>query len=260
MSAEPRKISNEIVDEGIGSLGGCFVDGNPEQRSRERKLRRRSLAISIVLQASVVAAVILIPLFAKTERISASIATPLPPYRPYHAPSHPNSNPVRPHNAIAICLYCAPARIPVRIDNSGPQNIEDSNPFEQSETTSSLSCPGCIPMASENHQPRRPDIETIQKKPKTVLVAHIDPALLTHRVDPIYPTLPRQIRRQGRIELSALIATDGTIQSLHVVSGDPMFYESALAAVRQWIYKPTYLNGQPVQIETNITVIYTLAH
>ena len=60
------------------------------------------------------------------------------------------------------------------------------------------------------------------------------------------------------MELRAIIATDGTIQSLQVVSGDALFLQSALDAVRQWRYHPTILNGQPVEIETYITVIYTL--
>jgi protein TonB len=86
----------------------------------------------------------------------------------------------------------------------------------------------------------------------------IDPAMLIHRVEPVYPTLARQLGRAGRVELRAIIATDGTIQSLQVVSGDPLFYQSALEAVRQWRYRPTVLNGIAVEIDTFITVIYNM--
>jgi protein TonB len=86
----------------------------------------------------------------------------------------------------------------------------------------------------------------------------LDPAMLIHRVEPIYPPLARQIHREGRVELRAIIGTDGTIQSLQIVSGDPIFLRSALEAVQQWQYKPTILNGQPVEIETYVTVIYTM--
>jgi protein TonB len=82
--------------------------------------------------------------------------------------------------------------------------------------------------------------------------------MLLHRVDPIYPPLPKQMRREGQVELRAVIATDGSIQSLQVVSGDPLFLRSATDAVSQWRYRATVLNGQPVEIETYITVIYTL--
>ena len=82
--------------------------------------------------------------------------------------------------------------------------------------------------------------------------------MLTTRVEPMYPFLPKQMGRSGKVELRAIIATDGTIQSLQVVSGDPLFYQSALDAVRRWRYRPTYLNGQPVEVDTFITVLYTL--
>ena len=77
-------------------------------------------------------------------------------------------------------------------------------------------------------------------------------------MEPVFPPLARQIRRGGKVELHALIRTDGSIESLEVVSGDPLFIASALAAVQQWRYRPTYLNGQPVEVETFIVVIYTL--
>jgi protein TonB len=82
--------------------------------------------------------------------------------------------------------------------------------------------------------------------------------MLIHRVEPVYPTLPRQLGRSGRVELRAVIATDGAIQSLQVVSGDPLFYQSAMDAVRQWRYRPTVLNGEPVEIDTFISVIYNI--
>jgi protein TonB len=91
-----------------------------------------------------------------------------------------------------------------------------------------------------------------------VHVTHIDPALLVHRVDPIFPTLPRQTGREGRVELHALIGIDGAVRSLQVLEGDPMFFQSALDAVSQWRYKPTFLNGHPVEVDTHITVIYKL--
>jgi protein TonB len=91
-----------------------------------------------------------------------------------------------------------------------------------------------------------------------VVQTQISAAMLIHRAEPVYPTLARQIGRAGRVELRAVIATDGSIQSLQVVSGDPLFYQSALDAVRQWRYRPTVLNGEPVEIDTFISVIYNI--
>ncbi len=84
--------------------------------------------------------------------------------------------------------------------------------------------------------------------------------MLIQRVEPVYPPLAIQIHREGRVELRAVIATDGTIQSLQVVSGDPFFIQSALSAVRQWRYRATILDGQSVEIDTYITVTYTMQH
>ena len=84
--------------------------------------------------------------------------------------------------------------------------------------------------------------------------------MLTRRIEPVYPTLAIQTRREGRVELHAIIGMDGTIQALQVISGDVLFYESAKTAVSQWRYKPTFLNERPVEVDTTITVIYTLAH
>lgn len=91
-------------------------------------------------------------------------------------------------------------------------------------------------------------------------MTRIDPALLIYRVEPVYPPLPKQMHKEGRVELRAIVATDGSIQSLEIVAGDPLFYQSARDAVSQWRYRPTILNGQPVQIDTHITVIYTMPH
>jgi protein TonB len=89
---------------------------------------------------------------------------------------------------------------------------------------------------------------------------HLDPAMLIRRVEPVYPVLAKQTRREGRVELRAIIGTDGTIQSLQIVASDPLFDLSAKEAVSQWRYRPTILNGQPVEIDTYITVIYTTQH
>src|SRR5262249_5758576 len=114
---------------------------------------------------------------------------------------------------------------------------------------------GLISAIDTRVQPKMPDPPPAQER---VVIGHIDQAMLVRRIEPVYPTIPKQLHRSGRVELHAVIAMDGTIQSLEVVSGDPMFVPSALDAVRRWRYRPTLLNGQPVEVDTFITVIYTL--
>src|ERR1700688_1886748 len=89
--------------------------------------------------------------------------------------------------------------------------------------------------------------------------AGVTKGLLIHRVEPTYPTLARSARVQGDVVLSAVIDTNGQIQNPQLVSGHPMLVPAAITAVKQWRYKPYLLNGQPVEVETTITVIFTLS-
>ena len=82
--------------------------------------------------------------------------------------------------------------------------------------------------------------------------------LLIHRVEPVYPVLAKAARVQGEVLLSAIIDGNGEIQNLQLVSGHPMLVQAAMAAVKQWRYKPYLLNGQPVEVETTINVSFVL--
>ena len=83
--------------------------------------------------------------------------------------------------------------------------------------------------------------------------------LLLRRIQPNYPPLARQARIQGSVLLQAEISKDGSIQNLRLISGHPMLAPAAIDAVKQWKYKPYILNGEPVEVETQITVNFTLA-
>jgi periplasmic protein TonB len=83
-------------------------------------------------------------------------------------------------------------------------------------------------------------------------------ASLINRVQPNYPPLARQTRISGTVRLHAIISKDGTVQQLEVLSGHPLLVQAALDAVRQWRYRPTTLNGEPVEVDTTIDVIFSL--
>ena len=83
--------------------------------------------------------------------------------------------------------------------------------------------------------------------------------LLIHEVKPQYPSLARQARIQGVVVLLAVIAKDGKVQNLQVVSGHPMLIKAAIDAVTQWRYGPYSLNGEPVEVDTQINVNFTLS-
>ena len=94
---------------------------------------------------------------------------------------------------------------------------------------------------------------------KPLPVSHWAEGNLIFRVQPVYPALARQVRIQGSVQLRAIISKAGTIENLAVVSGHPMLVKSAIDAVRQWRYRPYLLNGDPVEVETEVTVNFLLS-
>ena len=251
MSSEERVEAEPCA----GSFRGCLVEGDAEQNARERKIKRRAIVVSIVLQSTALAVFVVAPLFAKPAELTERIVVPVPPYRNSPAPRQatlPSTGRV-----VVRCIYC-PNRIPPRVPTLERENLQGPPeiPSSIANSTSNGDPHGLINIP--DNRPQRPQIEDVPRDKKRIHEPHIDPALLIRRIEPVFPPLARQTRRSGKVELHALIGTDGSVQDLQVVSGDPLFISSALEAVRQWHYRPTYLNGQAVEVDTFITVIYTL--
>jgi periplasmic protein TonB len=245
----------------FGSLEGCFVEGNVEQRARERQIRGRALIISIAAQSAILTAIILVPLFGKPQHLAFANLTPIPPYYHRNAPERTNTStqqaPQHKHNFFNG-VVSPPHRIPDGIDES-PEPRSPEPPGIPPGLGPGALCGGCIPL-DDHRLPPAPPADVRPQTPHRLVVTHLESAMLIHRVEPVYPALARQTRREAQVELRAIIATDGTMQSLQVVAGDALFLRSAVDAVSQWRYRPTVLNGQAVEIETYITVIYTLQH
>jgi len=83
---------------------------------------------------------------------------------------------------------------------------------------------------------------------------------LVHRVEPQYPMIAKQLHIQGVVILKAVISREGRIEQAETVQGQDLLSRAALEAVRQWKYRPYYLNGEPVEVETQITVNFILEH
>lgn len=261
MPGEPREVPKTIPEENLGSLRGCLVDGDAEQRGRERRVRRRALVISVLLQSAALTLLFLIPLFGKTERIAIKDSVPMPPYgHPAHrARGNPKPGPTPPAGRGISYPTDHPAIRPASASTDG--NTVGPPDFDPPGNGSGdgPSCSWCVDSGDKNSGPRPPQTETQpQQTTRVVRITHLESGMLTHRVEPVYPPLARQIHKGGRVELRAIIGTDGRIRSLQIVAGDPLFVMSALEAVQQWHYRPTILNGQPVEIDTYITVVYTL--
>ena len=93
---------------------------------------------------------------------------------------------------------------------------------------------------------------------RPVLVSTISPGGLIYRVEPEYPPLARAARAQGQVKLELLISEEGMVQNVVFVSGSVLLKEAAITAVKQWRYRPTILNGEPVPIQGTVTVNFIL--
>jgi len=126
--------------------------------------------------------------------------------------------------------------------------------------------PGLLGDAIPRVAPPRPPDPAPAAKPVAATPAKpirvstpIQSAKLIHQVNPVYPPLARQARISGIVRLVAIIGRDGAIQNLQVISGHPMLVAVSVDAVKQWRYRPTLLNGEPVEVITQIDVNFTLS-
>jgi protein TonB len=94
---------------------------------------------------------------------------------------------------------------------------------------------------------------------KPPIVSRMMEGNLIYKVQPVYPPLARSARVQGSVVLRAVISRAGTIENLQVLSGHPLLVKAAREAVEQWRYRPYILNGEPVEVETQVTVNFLLA-
>jgi len=117
---------------------------------------------------------------------------------------------------------------------------------------------GAVPSAAPPPPP--PPQEVRPKTPQRIRVGgQVQQANLIRQPKPIYPPLAKQARIQGVVRFNAIIGKDGTIQNLQLMSGHPLLVPAAEEAVKQWLYKPTLLNGEPVEVATVIDVNFTLS-
>ncbi|MCC6391854.1 MAG: energy transducer TonB [Bryobacterales bacterium] len=120
---------------------------------------------------------------------------------------------------------------------------------------------GSVPTAAPPPPP--PPVKKVEKPatPQRIRVGgNVQSAKLIRQPKPAYPPLAKQARIQGTVRFQAIIGKDGTIQNLQLISGHPLLVPSATEAVKQWVYQPTLLNGEPVEVVTQIDVNFTLSN
>lgn len=112
------------------------------------------------------------------------------------------------------------------------------------------------PSAAQYSSSQNPDVTN---PPQRIRVGgNVAAAKLTRQVTPIYPEVAKMAHISGTVVLHCIVGKDGSVHQLESVSGPPLLLKSAMDAVRQWRYEPTFLKGEPVEVDTTVSVIFTL--
>jgi periplasmic protein TonB len=246
----------------LGSLSECLVDNDPAVRVRARRLRSKALVLSVALEALILAALLLWPLIAPGVLTAHYIVTPAPPYAGGGAAHHQRST-THPPRGITFRLICLAVCAPV-IRPSAPANSSEAPNIGPGEVGGSEG-PG-LPAAGPSLPGGTGDSIIVPEPPhaepphaRTIQVsAGVMAAMLVNRVEPQYPAIAKAAHVSGTVHLRAIIGKDGTVREVQVVDGNVLLAQAAKVAVQSWRYRPTMLNGEPVEVETYVTVNFVL--
>lgn len=248
-----------------GVLMRCLVEGDESAKACARRARRKALLGSLALQFALAVALLLLPMLTAGDRLRPRSFALIPPYRGVPAANrHPGAAPSKRHN-IARYDPARPVYQPLRVPTHAASGDTEENASRNGDVGPEL--PGVSGMPSvglsDPHDfvrptvvPAEPQRERTQQRLKRS--EGVQQALLIHRVEPRYPTIAIQMRLEGTVRLRAIIGRHGAVSSVEVWSGHPILAQAARDAVAQWHYRPVLLNGEPVEVETLITVIFQL--
>jgi protein TonB len=218
--------------------------------------------LSFAVQTVAIAALVLLPLF-YTQALPATFTLGRligpPPGEPAHAAAKERRS-TRPSTSEIVDNT---VREPIQI-RKGVAEIHDQS-FPEPMVDSGFAVPGGTGLGRGITQilplfplPPRPSPPPPAATRPIQVSGGVSQGFLIQQVRPAYPAPAIAARVQGPVVLNALISRGGTIENLRLVSGHPMLVQAALEAVRQWRYRPYLLNGEPVEVETQITVNFTL--
>lgn len=243
-----------------GHLSECLIESDVEVMQRGRRLRRKALAISLVFEAAVLAALLAWPLLNPATLNAHYVSIPVPPYR-RGAPERPRVAPhIDEHRPVPTKVLMQPLVIPPRVDSrpQPPPAIDAGNSEEGSKADGVfLGMEGGYDPLSSVHPSPPPRPEKPVSMPRKMSDGVME-AMLIHRVQPDYPESAKLLHLSGPVKLRAIVSIDGRVKELTVLSGNPILARAAIQAVSEWRYRPTLLNGQPVEVETLITVNFVL--
>jgi protein TonB len=232
-----------------------------------------TIVVSFLLQCAAVAVAVLVPLIyydalPRTQLTSFLVAPPPPP----PPPPPPAMAPPKVVKMIPRQFDAGKLMAPKVI----PKNIAMIKEEELPPATSGGGVGGVyggvpgggpggviggIISSAQSAAPPPPPVKMEEKKPTRIRVGgNVIAAKKLRGPLPTYPTLAKQTRIQGMVRFTAIIGRDGTIQDLRLISGHPLLVPAAQAAVSQWVYQPTLLNGEAVEVVTQIDVNFTLTN
>jgi periplasmic protein TonB len=241
-----------------------FADSFCDSGWPNRSHRGWTTLVSFALQALAVACLLLLPLLYTQGlprlAVLAPLLAPAPPPEAPPAVPHPSS-PTPQSNLMGVRLI-SPPEIPLHIDmlteKEAPAPMVDPGTLGISHGTGDPRGRGSVLdsiLGSRQVLPPPPPPQVANHPP----VSHMMEGNLILRIQPDYPALARQARVEGQVVLRAMISREGTIEHLQVLSGHPMLVRAAVDAVRRWRYRPYVLNGDPVEVETEVRVNFVLS-
>jgi protein TonB len=234
-----------------------FEDSTFESRGAIRTRSRGWMLATFALNGSVLLALILIPLL--DPEALPSLTIPLLMTAPAPPAEEPKPQPAPAHAAMAQTqvsqkYFQVPSIIPKNFPtNDGPDVSANINIAE-------LDSNGSGTASADNPWSEHPPTVVVQQQPKkpTPVSRGVMNGLLLQTVLPVYPPIARATHTAGTVVLQATISRSGTIENLRVVSGPALLQQAALDAVRQWRYRPYLLNGEPIEVETTVNVVFTM--
>ena len=232
--------------------------------------RTWSLAVSLVVQTSLIAVSVLIPLIYTDQlpglsKWARSLVAPAPP--PANQPVEQKQQ-VMQQASRESNVFRAPRSVPheIILVNDVDQRIEPppdgvvgigAPPTVGNTLTQFFTNIMPVPKPPEPRHATPPPTETTRVQMR--VSEGVQAAKILRKIIPVYPPLAITTRTQGMVHLVGVIGKDGTIRDLKVIDGHPLLIRPALDAVKQWIYKPTLLSGEPVEVVAPITVTFTLS-
>jgi protein TonB len=242
-----------------------FEDSLIESGGRLKTKRGWTSLVSFIFQLGIIGVMVLIPLIftealPKGTSMFMLVAPPPPP-----PPPPPPAAAVVHVRQVQTDIVNGELRTPTKIPQKIKMIQEDEAPPAMASTGVVGGVPGGVPGGSMGGVigsvlSSVPVAAPKMAAPTRVRVSSgVSTGLLVRKVPPVYPPLARQARIQGVVILQAQISKDGTIQNLQLISGHPMLAPAAIEAVKQWKYKPYLLNGEPVEVDTQVQVNFTLA-